>query len=272
MLADFLAADGVLSWEERRPLVAEALSQARADIIGLQEAMPAQSAWLRSALPDLTMVPVISAVSDQQVIETVRRQYGIEMSDSPAPYEVATFFRTASFDLLDSGWWWLSPTPDRPSVGFGNVAPRVLQWLKLRHAASGCEIVAANTHIDWRSSFPMLSLCRNLLDSLVENDLPVIFLGDLNVAPGSVEYQMLLEAGWQDADAEDAAEAYPQTVPASPPDPLAERIDHILYRGTSVIAQDWHRLPSPNPNYRLSDHDPVGVTLRLPPRPGIGSA
>jgi endonuclease/exonuclease/phosphatase family metal-dependent hydrolase len=289
VLADFLSADGMPSWEARRPLVAEALRRAQPDLVGLQEAMPAQSAWLRAALPDLTMEPVLAAVRDQQVIQAVQQHYGIDLSGPAAPFEVVLFFRTAAFDRLEGGWWWLSPTPAVPSVGFGNVAPRVLQWLKLRHVASGLDLLVANTHIDWRASLPMLALCCTLLDPLVSGERAAILLGDLNSAPGSAEYRLLLDAGWQDSgagrdrraqaarspraahgagDPGDASDANAHTRRRrSPPDPHAERIDHILYRGTGVTVQEWQRLPSPDPVHRLSDHDPVRVVCgcRAPP-------
>lgn len=83
---------------------------------------------------------------------------------------------------------------------------------------------------------------------------------------------MLRDAGWQDAALEGGADAPTETLPRTPPDPLAERIDHILYRGWSVTVQGWHRLRSPDPSHRLSDHDPVGVILRLPQHPRIGLA
>ncbi len=52
------------------------------------------------------------------------------------------------FDLLDSGYFWFSDTPDEESGGWDDYAGcyRICMWVKLREKASGKEFYHYNTH------------------------------------------------------------------------------------------------------------------------------
>jgi endonuclease/exonuclease/phosphatase family metal-dependent hydrolase len=252
------------------------LRSAQPDIVGLQEAQPAQIRFFESSLPELTAVTVEEAMHDETLIESVRRHYGVDLlPGEKRPNEVVLYYRTAAFQMMDQGRWWLSPTPEVMSVGFGNIAPRPLLWVKLRHISSGSVIVVANTHVDWRATLPMMEACKAHLDELVADDTPAVFMGGFNVGRSSSEYGLLISTGWRYADmgrdprADSSASSAGQTssgpehMQPTPPDPQATRIDHILYRGESMVPLEWQRLTSPDPARRLSDHDPIFARLRV---------
>jgi endonuclease/exonuclease/phosphatase family metal-dependent hydrolase len=261
IMVDFLSWTGVPRWDERKVLCAQALRQAQPSIIGLQEVTPGQFEFLQSHLPEFSAITITETTTDETLLEPVRRQYGLQTI--PVPYEIVLFFRTEAFARVDEGYWWLSPTPEKISVGFGNIAPRAVLWARLRHKASGREFIVLNTHLDNRALRPMAQMCREKLQALIAVGLPLIFMGDFNIDPGRDEYALLTGNGWQDACL---------TTPAinsdSRTDSLAtfrdgRRIDHILYHGDALKPYQWLRLSSPDPERRLSDHEPVLARLWL---------
>jgi endonuclease/exonuclease/phosphatase family metal-dependent hydrolase len=261
--ADFLTPPGVPPWTERRQPYVQALRAADPAIIGMQEVTPRQFAFLQRQLADFGALTVPTANPDPTLLAAWREKYGAAgFMAPPDPYEVVLFYRRASCVLLAGGHWWLSPTPERPSVGFGNIAPRVMLWAHLLHRPSGRELIVFNTHIDRRCTAPMLELCRQRCASFAGRGLPMLLIGDLNVNPADPEYAALIAAGWHDAHAATAsaeAATFLFDTPAAP----AGRIDHILYRGGGIAPLEWSRLASPDSARRLSDHDPVAASFRL---------
>lgn len=85
---------------------------------------------------------------------------------------------------------------------------------------------------------------------------PLILIGDLNFNPGDANYALLINGGWRDSYDATAA-PNPATFLYDLPDIPGGRIDPILYRGDGLTALAWTRLSSPDPERRLSDHDPV---------------
>ncbi len=252
--ADFLSPPNVPAWEERKALCAQVLRQANASVIGLQEVMPRQFECFQSQWLEYRAVTVEEAMTDESLLQAIRQQYRVPTF--PARNEVVMFYCTADFEPLAQGHWWLSPTPDRISVGFGNIAPRLVLRVQLCHRASGREFIVCNTHLDWRATRPMVELCRAKLAAFSQRGLPLIFMGDFNFSPTEEEFALLTDDGWRDAHAASSA-----TNEATFMD--GRRIDHVFYRGVGLRPQRWTCLLSPDPQRRLSDHDPVSVRLRV---------
>jgi len=222
--------------------------------------MPRQFEFLQSQLPEFSAITVTETTTDEVLIQAVRQNYGLQTL--PTPYEIVLFFRTTEFDKTAEGYWWLSPTPDKLSVGFGNIAPRLVLWVHLRHRASGQELIIFNTHIDHRCTHPMVDLCREKFTAFTARALSLIFMGDLNFNPADSNYDLLIGNGWCDSHAvtssPDSA-TFLYNMPHLP----SGRIDHILYRGAGLTPQAWARLLSPDPERRLADHDPVVVRFEM---------
>jgi len=261
--ADFLSPPGVPTWDERKQLYVQALRDTEPNLIALQEVAPRQFQYLQEQLPEFTALAVPVIDPDPELLSTWQAKYakyGLPLI--PNPYEIILFYRTAVFEPLASGHWWLSPTPDRPSIGFGNVAPRVVLWAHLRYSASRQEFLIFNTHIDHRCTRPMVELCREKLAAFTTQVLPLIFAGDFNFNPTDSNYALLINDGWRDSH-EDTSAPEEATILYDLPTMPSGRIDHILYRGDKLVPQSWRRLFSPDHEKRLSDHDPVHVRFSL---------
>lgn len=262
--ADFLSPPGVPIWDERKGLFVQALHSVEPDLIGLQEVTQRQRHFLQAQLPQFTALTVPVIDPDPELVSAWHDMYArFGLPNLPDPYELILFYRADAFELVASGYWWLSPTPERPSIGFGNIAPRAVVWAHLHHRPSQKEFILFNTHIDHRCTQPMVELCRQRFAEFNAQNIPLIFIGDFNFNPNDPDYALLIGDGWQDShdfsllpEASTIMYDLPHLMPGG-------RIDHILYRGDGFAPQAWARLLSPDPNRRISDHDPVHVRFTV---------
>jgi endonuclease/exonuclease/phosphatase family metal-dependent hydrolase len=105
----------------------------------------------------------------------------------------AILYRTERLELLESGTFWLSPTPDVPgSKGWDAALERIATWARFRDRRTGCRLLHINTHFDHmgeQARQESARLIRRRLPSLA-GGLPVVLTGDFNTTPSSVAYRI----------------------------------------------------------------------------------
>lgn len=123
--------DGLNDWQHRREMLTSQIYWLRPDIFGLQEVVFTQKQYIANAFRfDFALVGV-------------GRDDGKDTGESsPIGYNIHRF------KLMDSGTFWLSPTPDVPSKGWDAAYPRVATWARLRTKKGGKMILVMNTHWD----------------------------------------------------------------------------------------------------------------------------
>lgn len=250
-------ADGDDRWERRRDAMAEYLRNTGADVIGLQEAEPAQRAYLAERLPAYAW-------------------YGVGRNAEHDQGEgTPIFYRRDRFEIFGTGTFWLSPTPSAAgSVGWDAALPRVASWVKLRDRRSGGEVFAINTHFDHRGPEARLQSSRLLIqkiDELATDDgrrLPVVLTGDFNSRPEQPPYAALLAsaASLRLNDAQHASltphQGGDSTSNAFKAISPGAKIDYVFVRDMTVLS---HRIEDPRIDGRfVSDHQPIVVQLRVP--------
>jgi len=261
--ADFLSPLGVPTWDKRKQQYLQVVRDADPDVIGFQEVTPRQLQYLQEQLPEFSLLSVPVIDPDPVLVTTWQTNYAkYGLDQIPNPYELILFYRNDLFEPFANGHWWLSPTPDRPSIGFGNIAPRVVLWAHFHHFASKRHFLIFNTHIDHRCTRAMLGLFREKFASFYSCADGCIFMGDLNVNPNDVEYKLLIHDGWRDSH-EAAPDTQSTTFISNHPGIPGRRIDHILYHGDGLNPRMWNRLLSPETKRRISDHDPVHVIFNV---------
>lgn len=248
-----LASDGPNAWPHRKHMVAEIVRHEAPALVGMQEVLLHQKADLQAALPGYTFIGGA-------------RDDGLEKGEfSPLA------FRSDRFELLESGTFWLSPTPSQPGKAWDAAFPRIATWAVVRDR-TGRRLAVLNTHFDHvgtearaNSAAIVAAWARRHADE----GGAVIVLGDFNAATASPPMALLGDAARSGLRLARAASAAP---PYGPPGTFnafkidadaAEPIDHVLVSGRldvlrfATITQHWGgRLPS--------DRYPVVVDLAFP--------
>lgn len=250
--------DGDNIWENRREAMVTYLRGTGADLIGVQEVLPAQRAYLAEHLPEYAW-------------------YGVGRNAEHDQGEgTPIFYRRDRFDVRDQGTFWLSPTPEvAGSRGWDAALPRVASWLRLRERRSGREFVMVNTHFDHMGREARLESARMLTRRIADlapsgtAPLPVILTGDFNCRPDDTPYAAIVkpaDASLALLDAQHASRE-PHTGGDSTSNAFktispGAKIDYIFVRGPLTVLS--HRIEDPKVDGRfVSDHQPVVAVVAM---------
>jgi endonuclease/exonuclease/phosphatase family metal-dependent hydrolase len=251
--------DGANAWANRRDWVAALIRFHDADVVGVQEALASMLSDLDARLPGFARA-------------------GVGRADGRARGEFsAIIYRTDRLALLDSGTFWLSPTPEiAGSKGWDTAIERVATWARFRDRRTGCSHVHLNTHLDHMGEQARQEgarLIRRRLATLA-GGLPVVMTGDLNSTPQSAPYRVLTRdtiAGaippLTDAMGASRSGHYgpTSTWTAFRAIEPGRRIDYVLVSAPTVVLS--HGILSDSWDGRFpSDHLPVLASLAVPCR------
>jgi endonuclease/exonuclease/phosphatase family metal-dependent hydrolase len=175
------AADGEHRWRARRALVAATIRDHAPHVLGVQEALRFQLDELAAALPGY-------------------REFGVGREDGKAAGEYAAILvDTARMDVLSSGTFWLSDTPEVPgSTHWGNRITRITSWVRVRDRATGDTVRAYNAHWDHESQPARERSAALLLERIARDSASgdaVLVLGDFNADEANHAFQRLVAPG-----------------------------------------------------------------------------
>jgi endonuclease/exonuclease/phosphatase family metal-dependent hydrolase len=244
--------DGVNQWHHREALNVATIRRAAPHLIGFQEAQGRNLKAYKMLLPEYWY--------------TEGPQYG-----NRPPHEWnAVFWDRARLQPIDSGGFWLSETPERPSRSWDTDNIRSATWLKFRCLDSGAKFVHLNTHLDHVSEGARINGSKLIIERLRElqsDGSAAIVTGDFNTTPGSATYRLYAEAGFVDTfiaannSDHDPMESYTnhgwRGYPWGRDDDTPQRIDWILVRdgaATSVGARSCSIIRDAEPPVYPSDH------------------
>jgi endonuclease/exonuclease/phosphatase family metal-dependent hydrolase len=168
------------AWDLRKHLVIERVRAYDPDFLGMQECQEGdQESFIRQALPDYEFIGVRRGDDNRS---------GREM----APL----LYRKEAFELLDSGTFWLSKTPQNPgSKLLGAIFPRTATWAKLRPVENPQQtLFFFNTHFDY---IPLVvpqaaDILRERILAITAGN-PAVLTGDFNTPAGGGAYRKLTE-------------------------------------------------------------------------------
>ena len=231
--------DGENNWEYRKQASINMINDEKPTIFGLQEALPPHLEYLKEQLPQYA-------------------SYGIARDDGKTEGEYMTiYYLKDEVELLDCGTFWLSETPETPSMGWDAACKRTCTWAKMRMKRSGKEFAYLNTHLDHVGKVAQregLALMMKRAAEIVPDGMPVFVTADFNCVTSDPIFEPIK------AVMKDARETAPQTDRRATfngwkPNATAV-IDHIFYRGAEpksfrVLCDKNYGAPY------ISDHYPV---------------
>ena len=116
---------------------------------------------------------------------------GVGEGRTPGGEASSIYYRKDKFDLVNSGTFWLSETPDQVGSSFaGANYPRICTWAHLKDKTTGYEYIHLNTHLDHNGNNSgtdgraiRTSQVRVILEFIQTlPDLPMVLTGDFNQA------------------------------------------------------------------------------------------
>lgn len=243
-----ISGDGLRSVENRLPIIAKTIKKYSPDSFGVQEA---DKNWVESLAAEMT---------EYSHVEKYRED-GIALGEASA-----IFYKTAKYELVDSGHFWLSQTPDEPSFGWDAACQRITSWVILKNKETGFTYAHFNTHLDHVGKQAPAESVALISAKIAEiaPDIPVVLTGDFNFREGSSNYENILKCGLSDTkylakkyDDHATYHGYRVILPNTKP------IDFIFVNGYVSSVKSSKIDSSALSHLLASDHLPVIVEMTL---------
>jgi len=238
--------DGENAWNFRKDKIAEMLKFYDADVIGIQEGLSEQVAFLDSCLSQYHHVGI-----------------GRDDGNTKGEYS-AVFYKKDKFEVLQSSTFWLSETPDTVSIGWDAVCNRICTYALLKNKKTKEKIWVFNTHFDHIGEKAQQNSARLIIErikNLNKRNFPLVLTGDFNMTPDKAPI-LYISNVLKDAKLLYKNEANVNEGTFNAFDfckPVTIRIDYIFVSGLSV---NKYRVLTDSYQCRyLSDHLPVFVEL-----------
>lgn len=242
---------GDKAWDVRKDAIKKMMDEIKPAVVGMQEATTQMRKDLNSLLSDYIM---------KEVPNTGTSKGG----------NTVIMYRTDDFELLESKSFYLSSTPNIPSVNGWNdeTQYRTTIWVKLKHKESNQVIYFADTHMPLnkntrekgilaRNNSATLNVTK--LKDAAGEDARVFIVGDMNCNSddsGLQNYKPWLKNGRETALQKDDILSFNNYGGTG-----QSNLDHIFYK--NVIANKFKTI---NKNYGvsyISDHYPVILEVSI---------
>ena len=230
-------------WKDRASQVMQLIQFHQIGIVGTQEVLAHQLNELNEGLGFASI--------------------GVGRDDGKAKGEFSPIhYDPSRYQVEESGTFWLSPTPDQPSKGWDAALNRVCTWGKFV-SAEGERFYVFNVHYDHigqQAREESSKLVQTKIQELNRENLPVVWMGDFNVTPDNLAYQVILaQESWKDARLISKLPSYgPKgTFTAFEWDRMPDGIiDHVFVQGKIEVLR--HGILTDNYGKKYpSDHFPV---------------
>ena len=237
-------------WKQRFPVISALIQFHDFDIFGTQECLYHQILDISKELPGYDY-------------------YGIGRDDGKHAGEHSEiFFKKDKFQMLAHGDFWLSQTPDKPSLGWdATCCNRICSWVYLQDKKSKKKFYVFNTHYDYQKD-----LARNESSKLILKEIkriaggqPVIFMGDLNGGNESGWYKTVANSGLLRDTYREAKDPYANNGSFNAFGKAVnsnEIIDHIFVTKQFTVGK-WGILTDTYHGKYPSDHFPVLTVLKM---------
>ncbi len=162
--------DGTNSWQYRAPATIAMLEAQKPDVFGVQEAYGFQIAFIEEYCKNFKNV-------------------GVGREDGKKKGEhMSIFWNKKTVSLLKWGTFWLSETPEKPSMGWDADCIRTATWALMKDKKTGKKFYFVNTHLDHKGAEAQkngLKLIVDRIASINPQGYPMVLTGDFNIKPNN---------------------------------------------------------------------------------------
>jgi endonuclease/exonuclease/phosphatase family metal-dependent hydrolase len=245
-----VASDGDNAWPNRKEGLVNQLKFYEPSIFGIQEGLPHQVDYLNKNLKEYDVVGI--------------GRYGERKGEYSALY-----YKKEQFNILETATFWLSLTPEIPSKNWDAALPRICTYGLFQEKITGKQFWVFNTHFDHIgvvSRLHAIDLIQDKIKELNTKNLPVFFMGDLNVEPESEVISKLNEFMMDAAIASDTGSfgSYGTFNGFKFNELVKPRIDYIYISKSKDIAVLKHAVLTDSKELKYySDHFPVFIKFVL---------
>ncbi|MCH5331972.1 MAG: endonuclease/exonuclease/phosphatase family protein [Alistipes sp.] len=237
--------DGHDRWKNRRQAVLNMIQSESPSVIGLQEGLIDQVRYIEQAFPQY-------------------KRIGVGRDDGNEKGEItAIFYLAECFEVIESGTFWLSETPDEVSLGWDAACNRTATWVKLREKSTGKMFWYINTHLDHVGVDARENSCRLIADFAAERVAPdetLVVGGDLNSSIDDPIFEPLKNTMLVARDVADSTDKG-GTFNSFGSAPSNIVLDHLFFR--NAHARSLRTLRGDYGAPYISDHYPVVLLIEL---------
>lgn len=164
--------DGTNSWHMRYVATAEMLKDQMPDVFGVQEALDYQVRFIEENFKDYKCA-------------------GVGREDGKKEGEhMSIFWNKNTVSMLKWGTFWLSETPEKPSMGWDAACYRTATWALMKCKKTGNKFYFVNTHLDHVGVEARRSGLKLIVERIAQinpEGYPMVLTGDFNMSPESPE-------------------------------------------------------------------------------------
>ncbi len=237
------------AWTHRKDDVIKLLNYYEPDAFGVQEAVPQQMKDLKMGLAHYNFVGV-----------------GRDDGANSGEYS-AIFYNQLKLEVLKSGTFWLSETPEKPSKGWDAAYNRICTYALLQTKNGKKKFWMFNVHFDHVGDVAREESTKLILHKIKEmnkQDLPVVLTGDFNLTEDTTPIK-ILSTNLEDTYHRCQKPAYGPSgtfTGFNINEPAKNRIDYIFVKGVACLS---HRIINDRRENLLypSDHFPIITSLKF---------
>jgi len=168
-------------WKTRAPYLADFVNVESPDILGVQEVHKSMIGALEERLDRYG-------------------NYGVDCSKGTMEgggERTAIFYNKETVQLINSGQFWLSETPNKPGKGWDAVYQRFCTWARFMRISDSKMFYVFNTHFDHKGVEARKQSAKLMVKMVkqIAGNTPYIVMGDFNMNQKGEGYKTLVDSG-----------------------------------------------------------------------------